>query len=288
MSFARMVIYALSLACLPTPALAGEKLVAASAEAVAAHLQRLGGAPEATLIAWDIDNTLLKTNQDLGSEPWFDWQAAQLEAAARSRTPCESCSAPDFARLLNLNTLALSITGTQLVDATSPEIIARLGNQGYPQLIVTSRAPEVAPATLRELARHGLDFSGTQKARFAAVGAELAPPSPGRAIRFEQGVLFTSGQNKGAILRELLRASGARDIQRVVLVDNLQKHGDRLHEAFAAPGAGVTTVSIRHTGQDGEIDAFNRSAERKRRARRDALKLRKAIAESFGQAALAF
>jgi hypothetical protein len=102
--------------------------------------------PEDTLVVFDIDNTLLKMNQDLGSDAWFNWQNGLLKVSPPSGV------AHDINGLLNIQRLLYDLSGMGPPESSTPEFVAELRSVGYPVMMLTGRGPGTLSATLRELA----------------------------------------------------------------------------------------------------------------------------------------
>jgi hypothetical protein len=228
------------------------------------------------LVALDIDNTLLAMNQDLGSEPWFDWQASLLSQESPDKM------AKDFKELLSLNQMIVNLSGTHLTQKEIPEYVADLQRQGITVIIVTSRGFEDRLATMREFKKNQLDFSSNAIGPIASpyflpydlanLGAVKVTPEEATTFKlgepkpvwFENGVYLTEGQHKGVMMRALLAKSN-RSFQSIVFVDNTEKQCKRVQDAFAAQqkeGKPVDVVTFRFGRQDDDIERFKKSDKR--------------------------
>ena len=96
-------------------------------------------------------------------------------------------------------------TSVKLVEKETDTIIKDLQSNGYSVLAVTSRGNEVSDATLKQLKSLGLSFSvsAPQGNRPLAFDMEKSNGTSSFII-YREGVLFTSGGNKGQLLFELL------------------------------------------------------------------------------------
>lgn len=207
------------------------------------------------LIAFDIDNTLLAADQDLGSEQWVD---SLLEPLAKLRRPdTQELFARRTAQLLDQTydsiVRSLSHAGRyHLTESGIPHRLTKLQRMGLPTIAVTSRSPAVASTTVRSLRANGIDFGRSQLGRDVP---ELRMPGATHAAIFHDGVLFTRGQDKGTLLSALLSLQlTAPDA--VLFVDNKQKEVDRVRTALEA--AGIEVLACRFSGLDEEIAAFHR------------------------------
>jgi hypothetical protein len=241
------------------------------------------------LVVYDVDNTLLASRVPLGSDQWFDWQA--------DGAPQGVAVAGDFDCLLAAQGVLFHLGSMRLTHPGVAFAVGRLQDEGYPSLVLTSRGPEFALATQRELARNGLDFARQPLPRAAALASaasagELAhgtwlPYVPGqvsgfsaaeierfrldasgnrpRPVRYDRGVFFTSGQHKGAMLRILLARLGLSErIAAVVFADDKRRHVEAMTDALTAAGKEVAAYHYR--AERGAVTAFNDDVDDVRQA----------------------
>jgi hypothetical protein len=222
------------------------------------------------LLVYDIDNTLLTANQDLGSDQWFNWQAGLLSSGN-----LHDAVAPDFPGLIDVQGLLFTLEKMHPVDTDSAKVYNDLQSEGFATLLLTSRGTNNRDATSRELARNGfnqyldpldghgvagqflpydpqhLDRSGLSDAEAKAMG--LGAPQP---VTLVDGLLMTSGQHKGAMLRTVLY-SLHQNYKAILFIDDTPKNVTRMHDAF--DGIGVDVVSIRYAKMDGDVKRFELS-----------------------------
>lgn len=191
-----------------------------------------------TLIVFDIDDTLLTTelvgtseHSFYGGDRWYVWQT---DSKTDSKQKVGDC-------LIDLLTLNYAILPMMATQPDAPRIVARIPNE---KLIITSRGPANRESTLRELRRAGFsslnpvlssepfDFNYTEGKRTDLVS-------------YQDGIMMTSGFNKGDMLRKMLEHS-KKDYDYVILVDDTQKHIDRMRTALA--GSKTTFYGLRYKG----------------------------------------
>ena len=208
------------------------------------------------LIVFDIDNTLLTSVQDLGSDAWFKWQNA-----IRERPSCQHVRVSvDFGGLLQAQYLAYSIGDMRPTQADTAKIIRLLGDAGHGVMALTARGPEIRSPTVRELREDGIAFTNAPVCR---AGSEDAPSlcvkrgfissetilavaetvltereremlgAQPRLISYADGVMMVAGQNKGLMLR-LLLASSRSTFEAIVFVDDGADNVIDVEEAFAS------------------------------------------------------
>jgi hypothetical protein len=175
------------------------------------------------LIVLDIDNTILTSASDLGSDIWYQWQHQDLAIKPRPEQVV-NCLYEDSINLL------YELAPMRLTESGLPQLIESWQKQGITVFALTSRSPGSRFATERELKRAGIDMSITA----------LAPdnsPAPvyreklQREMSYMGGIMMTTGMNKGQMLRYILQKTN-RQFTNVVFVDDSQKNIDNLYAEF--------------------------------------------------------
>ncbi len=226
--------------------------------------------PERILLVVDIDNTILAMDTPLGSDQWFEWQRFLLNNEPNSNY----LVANSFAGLLNAQGLLYNVSHMHPPQPNIPGMVRRLQALGIRTLVLTSRGPEFRAATERELARNGFDFvktampvhnvpcgsfipyeldhpehDGLTKAEMAKF--HLSTPRP---ISYENGILMTAGQHKGAMLLMLLH--NAQDtVDAVVYDDDNIRHVAAVYAAVLARGKEIT--AFHYTREEANVKKFD-------------------------------
>jgi|WetSurMetagenome_2_1015567.scaffolds.fasta_scaffold32877_2 hypothetical protein len=247
----------------PIPAQAAPDPDFAAVEKTALDLGARFG-PDRVLLVFDCDNTLLRMSQDLGSDEWYSWQRGLAEA--------------DPAKIRELNEaqgLLFDLSGMRPPEpGVQPRVVAELQDRGFAAIVLTGRSPAYRDATERELTRNGYDFTRTAVPPREGVGGSFAPYDPrnGEAagfvlpcdrergtlpaphpVSYQDGVMMTSGQDKGLMLRALL-ARGGRQYAAVLFVDDSSGNLDAIRRAFACTAVEVTTVLYARGRRSAGID----------------------------------
>jgi hypothetical protein len=261
----------LILVAVASPAKASEILETGCFEDVARSvdsLARLYG-PGGVLLVFDLDNTLLAMDSQLGTPQWFDWQDSLVNADSDS--PMLACG--DFRELLELQGLIFTLGNMHATEEDLPARVARWTEDGHTCLVLSSREPTFNDATLRELSSAGFDFSSSQPDAEPSFRGVLLPYSPEdislsgltageaasfglaapREVRYEAGVLSVAGQHKGAMLLILL-AHCPRLFPAVVFVDDEAENVQRVYTALDDRGFDVT--ACRYGAEDDIVAAF--------------------------------
>lgn len=222
------------------------------------------------LVVYDIDNTLLAMTTLLGSDQWFDHQ---FKVAPPNQRIYKS---PDC--LFKSQGLLYLLRPMRATDASVSEVIAALRQTGVRQWVLTSRSPTDAAATLRELRRQHFRFSQFDHSfelpsdPFPAYDTaerdrlftpeqisewELKPT--GKPAYLVDGIYFTTGQHKGAMLRLLIeRLKLGRRVKGIVFVDDRRRHVLAMESAFQ--GSNVELFAYEYDAERKAVDAYDASA----------------------------
>jgi FMN phosphatase YigB (HAD superfamily) len=177
------------------------------------------------LIVVDIDNTLLTSSHDLGGDIWYQWQRGQLNVKPTAEQKVKCLFEDSIALLYELSPM-------QLIEDTVPEHIQQWQDQGLTLFALTSRSPNTRAATIRELARAGFDLSKTALTSTTQKSFLLQEKLP-REMTYMQGVMMTSGMDKGKMLTYILQKA-QRHFDAILFVDDSQTNVDNLYAEFSA------------------------------------------------------
>lgn len=244
-------------------AFSSEKLQSTKFSDVKAKALREAGrhGPDEVLMVYDIDNTVLKANQDLGSDQWFIWQSnliAEHEKSPQKKNEIFDyfAVASNIGGLLDALGTLYSLAEMQPTEKDAPGIVRSLIDQGFPTLFLTARGMTNRDATIRELKRNGyitevlipaiggkydghayLPFNAENpqeyfedEATFKKLGLNQDKYKP-RPVTYMDGVFMGSGQHKGAMLRALIGKHGAHP-KTIIFVDDTAKNIKAMQEAF--------------------------------------------------------
>lgn len=230
--FTTLVVTGCSTSHLPPPQVVSKTDITGFAD-ISSQISQLNqqyGADE-VLIVTDIDNTLLTSTSDLGSDIWYQWQAGKLPIKPDASQQV-NCLYADAIGLL------YELAPQQLIEPQTPALVARWQQQGNPVIALTARAPTARAATERELARAGFDF--TQNPLTAAHSKQLmVNATAARPYTYLNGIMMTSGQNKGQMLQGLLDKA-EKSYQAIVFIDDSEKNVKDVSEAYE----GKTNTSL--------------------------------------------
>ena len=206
--------------------------------------------PERILVVFDIDNTLLAMEQDLGSDQWYYWQK-QLE----EENPCSGQLVDDRLAVQGAMYFASAMRPTQ---ESAAEQVRRLQDAGVRVIAVTARGPSFRLSTFRELRRNDFSFEGSAWPPTAGHAGEYVPEGMQRPVRYEEGVAFTAGQDKGVMLQDLFSRSGEQPPLVILMADDKQENLKDVMQAFSWTPTKVQ--AWRYTREDATVAAFDSDA----------------------------
>lgn len=225
------------------------------------------------LVVLDLDNTILTMSQGFGSNEWFDWQSAALKETDKQAKKDKAFKS--FDELLAYQALIMTIVPMKPVETNFVDVVAQLQKEGFPVIVETSRGTEMMSVTSRELRNNKFNFEiseigegfpetyqpVTDTQKWSLTDAEITALKvlPARPVAYFEGVYFTAGQNKGAMLRVLLDRLKLK-FPAIVLVDDTRKHSEALQNAFKDSKVDLTTFE--YTAKLNEVQAFEKSNKR--------------------------
>lgn len=200
------------------------------------------------LLVFDIDNTLLTGEEDLGSDVWYQWQTGVY--------PELSPTGDDALKgqcLLNAIGLLYELSPMKPTEPQVPDMLQDWAARGFTIMALTSRGPAFRAATERELSlatsskgqsllttlsSHALAPLGepTPTYRFPVISKGKSRQSDNakaiqREMSYMNGVMMTSGMHKGSMLEVILQKTN-RHFNAIIFVDDTRKNVDRLKESF--------------------------------------------------------
>jgi len=210
---------------------------------VTTALSRQYGADN-VLIVMDIDNTILTSTTDLGSDLWYQWQSDKL-AVKPTASQKVTCLFEDSIGLL------YELAPMTLTENNLNQTISSWQISGHTVIALTSRAPKYRAATERELTRNQVKLTASALVP-AGRDTFLFREMKGREISYMQGVMMTSGMNKGDMLQTLLDKT-QRQFAAIVFVDDSQKNIDDMYAAYQnIPNVDMRIVHYTHIEDERE------------------------------------
>ncbi|GAB4182341.1 MAG: hypothetical protein Tsb002_03490 [Wenzhouxiangellaceae bacterium] len=205
--------------------------------------------PEDILVIFDLDNTLLTMNGDLGSNQWYDWQSD-----LRDQPGCVPERVNELLATQGSLYFAGSMKPTQ--DNTAA-IVRRLQEEDFRVMILTSRGLDFRLTTFRELRRNNLDFShsGIPMDKDSRFDNLTYFGNKGRPVLYEDGVFMVAGQDKGIMLETLLQRSDWVWPDAIVAIDDTADKITALKTNL--DDLGIPYRLFRYSGMDEAVSHFD-------------------------------
>jgi hypothetical protein len=201
------------------------------------------------LIVFDIDNTLLKAKQSLGSDQWFEWQAEAIKQSS------SDASFRTFDELLKAQADFFQLSSMALTEPVLPQAVTALKSSGHQIILLTSRAPDLRSVTERELERNRLLFADSSIMNGIPYQFMEAPFK--NKVSFMNGIFMTAGHHKGEALAYLLKKSG-KTYKAIIFADDHERHTRRVYETFSN-SVNTEIVTFRYSKEDETVAAFKAS-----------------------------
>lgn len=163
-----------------------------------------------TLVAFDLDNTLVYPGQDLGSEQWFGYMLNQKLASGMNRQDA-------LAEVLPLYYKVHDHLSLQPVEPTSAATVSMLQHKGIPTLALTTRSLPLIERTKTQLKELGISFACSEE-----FNKELSIALEKQAI-LSNGIIFCNDNNKGKTLIKALQTCNCRP-ETIIFIDDKLSH----------------------------------------------------------------
>lgn len=175
-----------------------------------------------TVIFWDLDNTILQSKYDLGSDQWFcTLVSIAITQAGHHRDVIAKVVAIYHA-------VQERILSMPVEDATS-KIIFLLHAIGIPQGVITARGQVLKEATLRQLGEIGISF-------------------------LPDNMIFCDGKSKAECLEQKIKSYNCK-YRHFVMVDDKVSHLTEMQALSERLGSKFHGFSYRHL--DAKVAAFD-------------------------------
>lgn len=199
------------------------------------------------IVVFDIDNTLLAMEQDLGSDQWYYWQK-DLDA----QDPCSPQVVSNRFAVQGAVFFASAMRATQH-DAAKQ--VRRIQDAGIATIALTSRGTDYRLQTFRELRRQDMSFWPTAIPPRRGWTEAFVPEGGSRPALYEDGVFLTAGQHKGQMMKALLDRGEHPYPSIIIIADDKAHNLAAMMETFT--GTGTWVHAWRYTGEDANVAKFD-------------------------------
>jgi len=208
-----------------------------------------------TLVVMDDDDTLTMMScpvqddidkcQYLGGPAWFSWQDELLETNSSYKV------ANSFDDLLNISTLLFAMNDMVYTEKELPNVLQSFTQAGVKLLVLTARGTDTVSATSSQFLNLEVSLNGLQKSSFldfisdnslkgnksdiSSIASPFIPKSyeATRAVSYQHGIMFVSGQNKGEMLKAFLSKTQSSNIKNIFFIDDTLKNVQDVNDAFS-------------------------------------------------------
>lgn len=200
-----------------------------------------------TLFVSDLDNTIIRPPQTLGSDQWGSAQQKWLKELGM--TPEQGVDVG-----VALFTLVQFKTTVIPVEPETPAILEQIAARGIPTLGLTARPLSIVDRTLVQL--------NSIKARLTGVGRNPALKFEGETVIYKNGILFVGPKNnKGQVLKEFLRQNPMPNIKRIIFIDDKAHHTADVDAAFA--NSAYQVKAFRYGAADVHVKSYDAELAKK-------------------------
>ena len=191
-----------------------------------------------TLVVFDIDNTILRQNQMIGTHQWGDY----LFERARRRGVVE-----EAAREIQYQAFAEVQPHLNVVPVEDQifQILENLETRGISHFALTARSASLKSITHKQLqvVRHDFDKN--------------FPPQKDKSLLdgvLEKGVIFATGTPKGELLKKIIENSKIRP-KKIVFIDDRLYNLESVEKSFAQ--GNIILESYRYAAADPIVARFD-------------------------------
>lgn len=206
-----------------------------------AQKQKAEHGSDSVLVVFDFDSTLMSMNSDLASDPWYVWQSEALKSGNKKEALFK-----DRSELFGVVYKLTALIDMHAVEAETVKVVRDIQDMNLKTFVQTSRGTDLRSDTQLELDRIDLNFRKSSIGPEGGYAGAFIPEGfeKDRPVGFVNGVFLGSGQNKGKLLRYLLKRTG-HSFKSIIFVDDSLKNIEDLENEFQADGI-LTPVYYTH------------------------------------------
>lgn len=202
---------------------------------------------EGSLVIFDLDDTLIKTPELIGSDTWFTFLTE--EQTKKGLTYNEAVE-----QVLPLYFFVRNIVHVELVEPCAPAFIAHLRQQNIQVMALTSQSLPLIAKTTKEMDRLGIHFFITEASN------NIFGLSITHNAKFVNGILFSGNNHKGDTLFQLLDLINAAP-SNIIFIDDKESNVKKVESAVEAHG--ISFIGLHFTGADTWKNEFNQTLANK-------------------------
>jgi hypothetical protein len=176
-----------------------------------------------TLVVFDIDDTIARPSQMLGTDAWFRYLLHKYE---QHGVDIDTALDNILPIVFQVHQQAMFL----LVQPDTPSLIEQLQHHGIRTIALTSRSPILARRTVIQLNDLGIDFTRNQ-----FIDYETLLPTMVYAAKYLSGIIFSSENDKGPLLIKFLNFVDHHP-KRIIFIDDKRKYLDCVEQSAIQQG----------------------------------------------------
>lgn len=197
-----------------------------------------------TLIVFDIDNTLMETEQTLGSDQWFYYRWNQLLTEGFPAKEAKIQALKEWISIQN-------ISKVKVVEEGTKEFVQKLQNENYTIIGLTTRGLEMSFTTVTQLESLGIMLNTTSPFK-----DDLFFKNRNKGVYYHQGILFTMATPKGDALYTLLTIIDLRP-DKIVFINDKKEHLKDVEKMCIEKN--IPYIGLRYNYLDHKIQNFDKN-----------------------------
>ncbi len=213
----------------------------------------LEGVEEGTLVALDLDNTVMMTPQTIGNEEWFDYLLEKyiqenFQKGLPKKEAIDKGVNDAVKRWVDFHRTAKTVLP---VEAETSSLIAGVQARGIWTMALTGRSEELLEGTREELKSLGINL-----ALRAPYPKKVSIVKKGAKTIYQDGLLLVGPFTKGEALVQFLEKTKIKP-KKIIFIDNKQKHLEVVSKALEP--LKIPFFGRRHNVEDAKIAAMDKS-----------------------------
>ncbi|MES3036864.1 MAG: DUF2608 domain-containing protein [Bdellovibrionota bacterium] len=193
---------------------------------------------ENTLVVFDIDNTLLRQDHQIGTHQWGDYMKAR---AIKNGMPAEQAAAFQHKAFAEIQPYAK----VQIVEPKVSKLLKYLKNRNVKHFALTARSSHIMDTTIKQLGILKHDFA-------SSFPSQKDTTLLNNYLR--EGVIFSGDTPKGELLKLIISNSNVRP-DKIVFIDDKLYNLESVEKSFAEET--IMLTSYRYSAADVFVKSFN-------------------------------
>ena len=224
--------------------------------------ERVSDNSASVLVVFDIDDTLLESNSFIGSDTWYNWQRGRdIEKVEGGTTRIDKND--QYSCLFSKLGVLYEIGVYHATEDDAASIVAQL-QEKFDVVALTSRSPDYRAGTERELARANFEFARSHLLpQSHSLAYDLNDGSSTRPVSYEDGIIMSTGLNKGVVLEDILQRLG-RTYTTIFFIDDSKINISNMSDVWTEKD--TLMVTFHYTGVEKKISEEDIRQSRKSQA----------------------